>query len=133
MKKSVVLINVLPPQTFNDCHIPSSINIPVDNLEAASKKLSKDQEIIVYCARYTCNASRNAWHMLKKLGFDNVKAFEGGMLEWYQAGLPSEGACKLDYLNAENIKSENVDNDVATITRDELKKKLGLTPIKGSS
>lgn len=124
MKKNFLLINALPAESHADCHIKGSINVPLNKLEEFAKNLDKNLEIIVYCARYACPISKNAWHLLHKMGFANVRAYEGGMLEWHQAGLPSEGPCKAEYLSGPKEQSLEKDPEVATISLEELKKKI---------
>ena len=92
------LINVLAENVYKDCHIVRSINIPLDGLEEKVKDWDRGQKIVVYCARDTCSASKNAYHALKKLGFTDVHPYEGGTKEWKAKGLSVEGPCALDYL-----------------------------------
>ena len=58
-------------------------------LEGRAWEIDKSREVIVYCASVKCDASRRAAEMLTVLGFD-VKAYEGGIKEWKEAGLPIE-------------------------------------------
>jgi len=94
----LLLINVLSKDYFDDCHIKGSINIPFDVFEKRISELDKNRDIVVYCSNYMCSASAAAYKILKKNGFEKVKAFEGGMKEWYDKGYPSQGACALTYL-----------------------------------
>ena len=97
----------------------------IDQLGEYVKQFPKNTEIIVYCAHYSCPASRRAWHLLNDLGYTNVYAYEGGIAEWYQQGFPVEGPCKEDYLNQQHAKA-SADEDVKTISISELKKKLNI-------
>ncbi len=49
---SLVLINVLPKETFALGHIPQSINLPVGEIESRAPDLlpHRSGEITVYCA-----------------------------------------------------------------------------------
>lgn len=125
MNGKFLLINALNAETFNDCHIKGSINIPLAKLPEAAKQLDKNSEIVAYCASVQCPISRKAWHILHDLGFTNVRAYEGGMREWKKNGLPTEGPCKADYLTSEG-KPLPEDKEVKTISLQELKKKLGI-------
>ena len=80
------VINVLDKQHYDEKHIKDSINIPLGQLENTVADWEKDREIVVYCASYECKASETAFHKLKKLGFTNVKAYEGGTKEWFEKG-----------------------------------------------
>ncbi len=97
--QKLLLVNVLTPEYYGDCHIRGSINVPLDMIEEWAKSIDKDAPIVVYCASYTCSASLIAWQRLHALGFINIWAYEGGMNEWYNAGLPVEGTCSQSYLN----------------------------------
>lgn len=119
------LINVLSPEAFQDCHIQGSINVPYDQLEAFVKDLPKQTELIVYCASYSCPLSKKAFHLLKNLGFTNIAAYEGGIVEWHALGYPSEGSCSMDYLNEQHTKP-SVDEGSEIITAEELQERLSL-------
>ncbi len=54
--------------------------------------LPKDAEIVVYCGGPKCPQSRMAAEKLAKLGFENVRAYEGGLEEWKAAGFAVEKA-----------------------------------------
>jgi rhodanese-related sulfurtransferase len=97
----LLVINVLPKNMYDDCHIPNSISVPLDQLATFVKDFDKAREIVVYCAHYECPKSRQAWELLTKLGFVRVFAYEGGMREWHAQGYPTQGACKMDYLEEE--------------------------------
>jgi rhodanese-related sulfurtransferase len=48
----LVILNVMPKETFADGHIPGSINLPVVDVETRARQLIVNfkQEIAVYCA-----------------------------------------------------------------------------------
>ncbi len=50
--RALVILNVMPKETYADGHIPSSINLPVAEIEAKARALISNlaQEIAVYCA-----------------------------------------------------------------------------------
>jgi len=109
--RKLIVINVLPEEHYQDCHIKGSINIPLDVLGPYAENLNKNITIVVYCASHQCSASRNAWHLLHDMGFENVMAYEGGMAEWYGQGLPVEGMCNNDYLKQSYEKVEKTGKD----------------------
>jgi rhodanese-related sulfurtransferase len=47
----LVLVNVLPKETFALGHIPRSINLPLAQIESRASELlpDRDQEIAIYC------------------------------------------------------------------------------------
>jgi rhodanese-related sulfurtransferase len=47
------LVEVLPPEAYEDEHLPSAINIPLKKLDNQSAaQLRRDQPVIVYCHDY---------------------------------------------------------------------------------
>jgi rhodanese-related sulfurtransferase len=48
---SLLLLNVMPKETFEDGHIPRSINLPLSEIEARARNLFPDpsRELLVYC------------------------------------------------------------------------------------
>ena len=52
--------------------------------------MPKDAEIVVYCGGPKCPQSRMAAEKLVKLGYENVRAYEGGLEEWKAAGFAVE-------------------------------------------
>lgn len=87
-RDAATLINVLSPEYFEKGHIPGSINIPLEHEDftAQVEKVvgGKDMPLIVYCAGYTCDASKKAALKLDKAGFTNVMCYEGGTKEWQE-------------------------------------------------
>jgi len=87
----VTVVNVLAPQAYEKIHIKGSISIPRYELEQGRwEELDSTKEVVAYCSSYDCQASREAANLLEAKGF-NVSAYEGGMKEWAEAGLPTEG------------------------------------------
>lgn len=89
--KNVVVVNVLSKQSYEKRHIKGSISIPRSELETGRwKELDKKKEIITHCSSYDCSASKYAAEFLEKKGF-KVWAYEGGIKEWAEDGLPTKG------------------------------------------
>lgn len=118
------VINVLELDQYQDCHIKGSIHVPFDQLEKYANNLKPETEVIFYCSNYRCTASGYAAKLYSKLGFKKAYAYEAGMAEWFQAGLPVEGPCKANYLQ---IKMDPIPAEVGvqTISTADLKLKLG--------
>lgn len=85
------VVNVLEPKWYSLGSIPGSIKIPVSQIKKRAGELDKNREVITYCASAQCSASREGAEKLAALGF-NVQAYEGGIKEWKEAGLPLEEA-----------------------------------------
>jgi rhodanese-related sulfurtransferase len=85
-----VLIEVLPPESYDKHHLPGAINIPLgkgfeENVQQAVK--DKDQEVVVYCSDENCPASPNAAKKLESMGYQRVRDYEKGKVDWMQNGL----------------------------------------------
>lgn len=50
--RALVIVNVMPKETFAEGHIPGSINLPVAEIESQARQLISNpaQEIAIYCA-----------------------------------------------------------------------------------
>ena len=83
------LVMTLNAWTFEQAHIPGSIN--VTSPQDVAEVLSVDDEIVVYCSDEACVASQYAYEALKRAGFENVRRYAGGLSEWSQSGYPLEG------------------------------------------
>lgn len=80
------VIDVREPKEFDTGHVPTSINIPLGNLEQNLDKISKNKEIILVCLNGT--RAFTAWQNLVKMGYDpyKVKVLVGGMEQWKSLG-----------------------------------------------
>jgi rhodanese-related sulfurtransferase len=87
----LVVVNVLAAPAYEKIRIKGSISIPRSDLENGRwAELDRNKEIVTHCSSYECGASRMAAEFLEKKGY-NVAAYEGGIKEWAEAGLPMEG------------------------------------------
>ena len=95
-----LVVDVREPEEWSRGHIPGSINIPRGWLEiradpaspGAHQELSKnrDARIVVYCLQAPSARSLLAAQTLDQMGYANVSAIEGGLLNWRDQGLPLE-------------------------------------------
>lgn len=86
-EEDVQLVNVLSRDYYPLGSIKGSLKIPLDELEDRLNELDMARPVVVYCASYECMASRKAAELLSGKGF-HVKAYEGGIKEWKEAGYP---------------------------------------------
>jgi len=93
-KQNFEFWNVLTDEYFKGENISGSRRVPLDKIgnEVRQSALAKNTDIVVYCAGPHCPQSRLAAEKLVKLGYDNVRAYEGGLEEWKQAGFGIEKA-----------------------------------------
>ena len=85
---NVILIETLPESEFHEAHLPGAVNLPPDHKHALSLP-DKDAEIVVYCSGPECDAAEVAARELMALGYNNVRVYSGGKLDWIAAGLPT--------------------------------------------
>jgi rhodanese-related sulfurtransferase len=85
---SLHLWNVLTDGYFKGEMIPGSRRVPLDTIgrEVSKTQSPKGEEIIVYCGGPKCPQSLQAAQKLMDLGYTNVRAYEGGLEEWKNAG-----------------------------------------------
>ena len=87
-------IDARPADEFNELHVPKSLNIPPEMLEAGLAAqvagLAKDREIVVYCGQVSCDLALKVAEKLQALGFTRVTAFMEGFRAWDEAGYPAD-------------------------------------------
>jgi rhodanese-related sulfurtransferase len=110
----LVMINVLDPDYYQDCHITGSVNIPFEQFEERIRTLDKNDRYVLYCSNYACTAAPFAGGMLKEAGFANVSVLPGGIVEWYQKGYPCTGTAQRGYLT--DVNERLADDDYAGVT-----------------
>jgi len=88
----VVLLEALPPMSYEATHLPGAKNLPLDDIDERAVILVPDKAVpvVTYCTGVSCPNSKIAAHRLTALGYLDVRAYEGGKEEWVGAGLPVE-------------------------------------------
>lgn len=89
---AVVVLEALPHKYYVDGHIPGALNLPLDDIASMAVELVPDRDaaVVTYCTGTSCPNSRIAAEQLAKLGYTNVRAFEGGKETWLDGGLALE-------------------------------------------
>lgn len=124
-ESKLVVINVLDPSYFDDCHIKGSINIPFEQVEEQIKTLNKNNHYVFYCSNYACTAAPFSVQQMQEAGFAHVELLPGGIVEWYQKGLPCNGPAQLQYLQEENQPlSDDAHGAINVISSEQLYEKL---------
>ena len=89
-----LFIDARPADEFNELHVPKSLNITPDMVEAGVAEkvagLARDREIVVYCGQVSCDLALKVAEKLQSLGFTRVTAFVGGFRAWDEAGYPAD-------------------------------------------
>lgn len=89
----VTLVEVLDPKYFRKFHLPGAVNVPLDeDFDENIQKTVPDKKspVVVYCADTECEASSKAGKRMDELGYKEVLDYEGGKMDWKEAGLPVE-------------------------------------------
>ena len=92
-KRDITLVDVLPPDKYEEFHLPGAINIPLDaalGVRIRENFPDRFQPIVVYCLDQDCSASPKAAAMMERLGYQKVYDYEDGKMDWRHAGFPVE-------------------------------------------
>jgi len=95
-----ILLDVRNPEEYEEIHIENSILVPVQELsqqtlnDAGIGEDSKDKEIVIYCRSGA--RSKQAYDIMKSLGYTNIKSVAGGMIHWQEDEYPFTESGKYD-------------------------------------
>lgn len=91
---TALVVDVLDRPYYRKFHLPGAVNIPIngDGFDAEIRRQAPDltRTVVVYCLDLACDASRRAAARLEALGYASVCDYEGGKMDWKDAGLPTE-------------------------------------------
>ncbi|QCU90244.1 ArsR/SmtB family transcription factor [Thiomicrorhabdus sediminis] len=79
--ESFTLLDVRPQDEFSAGHLPSAINIPIDELPKSLGKLNNQKPVIIYCRGPYCMWSHEAVEALRAKGYE-AKRLNEGYPEW---------------------------------------------------
>lgn len=82
-----ILLDARSAESYKAGHIELALSFPVQTIdkENAAKRLTKESNIIVYCAGFHCQASTLAAKSLSSFGY-KVVDYKGGVGEWQEKG-----------------------------------------------
>jgi rhodanese-related sulfurtransferase len=80
-----VIVDVREPHEHERAHIEGTIDIPLGELVARIDEVPRNTTVYVLC--HVGGRSAQATQYLETQGFDAVN-IDGGIVEWYRAGLP---------------------------------------------
>ncbi len=86
--KNALIVDVRESAEWAGGHIPGAVHIPLDQIEARAREIPTDRPVIMQCRSGARSAVAAA--MLASQGADNVVNLAGGIMEWADAGLPTE-------------------------------------------
>jgi hydroxyacylglutathione hydrolase len=84
---SVVVVDVRTITEFEEGHIWSSLNHPIDGLPKSLLEISKTSFIVTVC-NLGGGRSERAVGILREAGWPESRWLEGGYLGWMKAGFP---------------------------------------------
>lgn len=84
----VIVLDVRPEDEYHRGHIHRAISIPLDQLQARIRELSKKQEIVAYCRGSLCMLVEEAVTLLKQQGY-KARKFNDGYKDWALKGYPT--------------------------------------------
>ncbi|OQX61068.1 MAG: hypothetical protein B5M56_10015 [Desulfococcus sp. 4484_241] len=92
-KGGAVFVDARGPEAYRAGHIPGAFNLPFgredDFLEHFFKAVPDTKALIVtYCDGNGCTLGEELAGMLKGLGYENVRVFEGGWAQWQKHKYP---------------------------------------------
>lgn len=84
----VVVLDIRTPEEFAGGFIEGAVNIDfyAADFNDQLASLDKDAEYVVYCR--SDNRSGQAMDVFADLGFQTVTEIDGGIVAWYETGLP---------------------------------------------
>jgi rhodanese-related sulfurtransferase len=91
-KGEAFILDVRSQPEYNEGHIKGARLLPRRELNARVNELPKDKLIVTYCACPFDHLSIEAALDLKRKGYQNVGALQGGLNAWSKEGLPTETA-----------------------------------------
>ncbi|WP_279576307.1 rhodanese-like domain-containing protein [Thiomicrorhabdus marina] len=74
-------LDVRPQDEFSAGHLPSAINIPIDELPKSLGKLNNQKPVIIYCRGPYCMWSHETVEALRAKGYE-AKRLNEGYPEW---------------------------------------------------
>ncbi|MGC2310219.1 MAG: rhodanese-like domain-containing protein [Candidatus Babeliaceae bacterium] len=103
-KPQLYILDVNSPEQYTDAHIKGAVHGDLSKIKAVVKEWDKSVPVVIYCSNYMCTASGSVAQQLKEMGFTNVRAYEGGIAEWYQLSKKNpeyvyEGPAQQEFLN----------------------------------
>lgn len=91
-KEDIILLDVRTPEEYAEIHLENALLLPVGELSANTLsdiglgESAKDKEIIIYCRSGA--RSKQAYDVMKSLGYTNIKSVAGGMIHWQEDNYP---------------------------------------------
>ncbi|MFC5591641.1 rhodanese-like domain-containing protein [Sporosarcina soli] len=79
-KEDMVIVDLREPELFSQSRVPSSINIPFEEIPSRYTELPNDKKIVFVC--HTGRMGMESGNLLLENGFKQVYNLEGGIAKW---------------------------------------------------
>jgi len=86
LDQQVLFIDVREVEEFAQVRIPGATLIPLSELDRRLEEIPRDRPVVLYCR--SGNRSGQAASWLDSQGYKNLLNLDGGIIAWYQQGLP---------------------------------------------
>ncbi len=82
------VIEALPESYFEQGHLPTAINIPMDKIDHLLEQyhIDKSDRLVIYCASEACQNSSKMANIIRSRGYKHVYEYSGGKADWVDAG-----------------------------------------------
>jgi rhodanese-related sulfurtransferase len=90
---TVTVVDALPQSYYDQQHLPGAINLVEADVDSQAANLLPDvtATVVTYCSNPSCGNSKAVARRLEKLGYADVRTYPGGIQDWVEAGLPTQG------------------------------------------
>lgn len=96
-EKTIVLLDVLPEESYKAKTIPSALNACVYKtsfVHDVATLVKKDTPLVVFGLNKSYGAAERAYHILTSAGYSNVSVYKEGIEGWEKAGKSTKGSKK---------------------------------------
>jgi len=93
--QGVKFIDVRNPRLYARKHIPGAHHLDLKYVfseETLDEVAARQEPIIIYCSGVKCSRSYRASEKALSWGFEKVYYFRGGIVDWKNAGYPTEAS-----------------------------------------
>lgn len=85
-EQNVLFVDVREPEEYAQVRIEGAELIPLSEFAGRFAEIPRDQPVVLYCRSGNRSAQAAGW--LSAKGYSNLLNLDGGIMAWYQAGLP---------------------------------------------
>jgi len=86
LEQDVLFVDVREPEEFAQVRIQGAQLIPLSEFAGRYREIPTTRPVVLYCRSGNRSAQAAGWLATK--GYTNLLNLEGGILSWYQSGLP---------------------------------------------